>query len=46
MELINRIKRYFKVRARARRIKLLKGSIAPYLKKDFGVELNYKVVDY
>ncbi|AXG74092.1 SLATT domain-containing protein [Flavobacterium arcticum] len=40
---MNKIELYFKKRARARRIKRLKNSIAPYLKKDFGVELNYKL---
>lgn len=32
-----------KKRLRAKRIKKLKSKIAPYLKKDFGVELNYKL---
>lgn len=41
--MIKGIKKYFEVRARAKRIKRLKDSIAPYLKKDFGVELNFKL---
>ncbi len=43
MNIIERIKLHFKKRSRARRIKRLRSSIAPYLKKDFGVELNYKL---
>lgn len=41
--MLKRIKLYCKKVARAKRIKKLRSSIAPYLKKDFGVELNYKL---
>ena len=43
MNIYLKIKRYFKIRARAIRIKRFRDSIAPYLRKDFGVELNYKL---
>lgn len=41
--MLKNVRLYFKKVARAKRIKRLKNSIAPYLKKDFGVELNYKL---
>jgi hypothetical protein len=41
--MFKRIKLYCKKVSRAKRIMRLRNSIAPYLKKDFGVELNYKL---
>ncbi len=41
--MINKINLYFKKIRRAKRIKRLKKRQPPYLKKDFGVELNYKL---
>jgi hypothetical protein len=41
--MLERIKLYIKKTKRARRIKKLKKKKPPYLKKDFGVELNYKL---
>ena len=43
MKIIERIKIYLKKVKRARNIKRLKKKQPPYLKKDFGVELNYKL---
>ena len=41
--MLERIKLYFKNISRAKRIKRLRKKQPPYLKKDFGVELNYKL---
>lgn len=41
--LYNDLVLYYKKIKRARRIKTIKSKIPPYLKKDFGVELNYKL---
>lgn len=41
--MFEKVKLHIKKINRARRIKKLKKRIAPYLKKDFGVELNYKM---
>lgn len=41
--MLKKIKYYFKKVKRAKRIKKLKKKQAPYLKKDFSVELNYKL---
>jgi len=41
--MLDKIKLYFKKIRRAKRIKRLKKKQPPYLKKDFGVELNYKL---
>jgi len=41
--MLKKIKLYFEKIKRAKRIKKLKKKIAPYLKGDFGVELNYKM---
>lgn len=41
--MLEKIKLYFKKVRRAKRIKKLKNKQPPYLKKDFGVELNYKL---
>lgn len=43
MKKIDQFKLYWKKAQRARRIKKYRSKIAPYLKKDFGVELNYKL---
>lgn len=43
MSIIDDLKLYYKKVRRAKRIKCLKSKIAPYLQKDFGVELNYKL---
>ena len=43
MKQLEKLRGYCKKVKRARRIKTLKSKIAPYLKKDFGVELNYKL---
>lgn len=40
---MNKISLYLKKYKRAKNIKNLKNKIPPYLKKDFGVELNYKL---
>jgi hypothetical protein len=41
--MLDKIKLYFKKVRRAKRIKKLRKKKPPYLKKDFGVELNYKL---
>jgi len=41
--MVDKIKLYFKKIRRAKRIKRLRKKQPPYLKKDFGVELNYKL---
>lgn len=41
--MLDKIKFYFKKIKRAKRIRKLKKRQPPYLKKDFGVELNYKL---
>ena len=41
--MLENIRHYFKIIKRAKRIKKLKRKIAPYLKGDFGIELNYKM---
>jgi len=41
--MLKKIKLYFKKIKRAKRIKRLMKKIAPYLKGDFGIELNYKM---
>jgi hypothetical protein len=43
MSKIEKFKLYWKKVQRAKRIKKCRSKIAPYLKKDFGVELNYKL---
>ncbi|GFD92332.1 hypothetical protein KUL156_54030 [Alteromonas sp. KUL156] len=41
--MLEKLKNYFKKIKRIKRIKRLKKKQPPYLKKDFGVELNYKL---
>jgi hypothetical protein len=43
MNKFERLIQYWKKIQRTKRIKNLKNKIPPYLKKDFGVELNYKI---
>lgn len=41
--MFEKLKKRLRIIQRAKRIKNLRSPIAPYLKKDFGVELNYKL---
>ena len=43
MDKLDQLRQYWKKVQRAKRIKKFRSKIAPYLKKDFGVELNYKL---
>jgi hypothetical protein len=43
MNQLEKLRRYWKKIQRAKRIKKHNNKIPPYLKKDFGVELNYKI---
>ena len=43
MNIFEKLKVYWKKIQRIKRIKKHKNKIPPYLKKDFGVELNYKI---
>jgi hypothetical protein len=43
MKKVEKLRQYWKKVQRAKRIKKYKNKIPPYLKKDFGVELNYKI---